>query len=151
MAVRIIRKDTDPVLRKKAKEIKEITPAILRLLEDMAETMDAANGVGLAAPQVGIEKRIVLVKIGKNDLLELINPVIRKQAGEEVDVEGCLSFPGLYGEVQRALEVEVEALDRHGHKKIIKGTGLLARALQHEIDHLEGVLFVDKVVKFTEK
>jgi peptide deformylase len=151
MAVRIIRKDTDPVLRKKAKEIKEITPAILRLLADMAETMDAANGVGLAAPQVGIEKRIVLVKIGKNELLELINPVILKQSGDEVDVEGCLSFPGLYGEVQRALEVEVEALDRHGKKKKIKGTGLLARALQHEIDHLEGVLFVDKVLRFTEK
>jgi peptide deformylase len=151
MAVRIIRKDTDPVLRKKAKDIQEITPAILRLLEDMAETMDAANGVGLAAPQVGIAKRIVLVKIGKNELLELINPVILKQKGDEVDVEGCLSFPGLYGEVARATEVEVEALDRQGKKKIIKGTGLLARALQHEIDHLEGVLFVDKVLKFTEK
>lgn len=151
MAVRIIRKDNDPVLRKKAKEIKEITPGILRLLGDMAETMEAASGVGLAAPQVGIEKRIVLVKIGKNELLELINPVILQARGEEVDVEGCLSFPGLYGEVQRALEVEVEALDRHGKKKKIKGTGLLARALQHEIDHLEGVLFVDKVLKFTEK
>lgn len=150
MAVRIIRKDTDPVLRKKAKEIKEITPAILRLLQDMAETMDAANGVGLAAPQVGIAKRIVLVKVGKNELLELINPVILNQSGDEVDVEGCLSFPGLYGEVARAVEVEVEALDREGKKKIIKGTGLLARALQHEIDHLEGVLFVDKVLKFTQ-
>ncbi len=151
MAVRIIRKDTDPVLRKKAKDIQEITPAILRLLEDMAETMDAANGVGLAAPQVGIAKRIVLVKIGENELLELINPVILKQSGDEVDVEGCLSFPGLYGEVARATEVAVEALDRQGKKKTIKGTGLLARALQHEIDHLEGVLFVDKVLKFTEK
>ncbi len=148
MAVRMIRKDNDPVLRQKAKEVGEITPAILRLLADMAETMDAANGLGLAAPQVGIPKRIILVKIGKNDLLELLNPVIVSSAGKEVDVEGCLSFPGLYGEVERCLEVEVEALDRQGNKKRVQGSGLVARALQHEIDHLEGILFVDKVQKF---
>ncbi len=150
MAVRMIRKDKDPVLRKKAKEVREISPAIIRLLEDMAETMESANGLGLAAPQVGIEKRIILVKTGKNDLLELINPVIISSVGDEVDVEGCLSFPGLYGEVRRHLEVEVEALDRQGKKRAIKGSGLIARALQHEIDHLEGVLFVDKVIKFVE-
>jgi len=150
MAVRIIRKDTDPVLRKKSREIKEITPAILRLLDDMVETMDAAKGLGLAAPQVGIPKRIIVVRIGTNDLLELINPVLKLKEGEEVDVEGCLSFPGMYGEVCRAVDVEVEALDRQGEKVRIKGSGLLARALQHEIDHLDGVLFVDIVQKFVD-
>ena len=151
MAERIIRKDSDPVLRQRAREIKEITPAILRLLDDMVETMEGANGIGLAAPQVGISKRMIVIKIGKNDPLELINPSLLCKEGEESDVEGCLSFPGMYGEVPRALEVEVEALNREGKKITIKGTGLLARALQHEIDHLDGILFVDKVEKFVDK
>lgn len=151
MAERIIRKDSDPVLRQRAREIKEITPAILRLLDDMVETMEGANGIGLAAPQVGVSKRMIVIKIGKNDLLELINPSLLCRKGEESDVEGCLSFPGMYGEVPRALEVEVEALNREGKKITIKGTGLLARALQHEIDHLDGILFVDKVEKFVDK
>lgn len=151
MAERIIRKDSDPVLRQRAREIKEITPAILRLLDDMVETMEGANGIGLAAPQVGISKRMIVIRIGKNDLLELINPSLLCRKGEESDVEGCLSFPGMYGEVPRALEVEVEALNREGKKITIKGTGLLARALQHEIDHLDGILFVDKVEKFVDK
>lgn len=151
MAVRYIRKDNDPALRQKAREIKEITPAILRLLDDMVETMDAAQGLGLAAPQVGIPKRMVVVRMGKNDLLELINPALISREGEEVDVEGCLSFPGMYGEVPRSLEVVVEGLNREGKTVRVKGTGLLARALQHEIDHLEGVLFVDKVLQFVDK
>ncbi len=151
MAVRYIRKDNDPALRQKAREIKEITPAILRLLDDMVETMDAAQGLGLAAPQVGIPKRMVVVRMGKNDLLELINPALISREGKEVDVEGCLSFPGMYGEVPRSPEVVVEGLNREGKTVRVKGTGLLARALQHEIDHLEGVLFVDKVLKFVDK
>lgn len=151
MAVRFIRKDKDPALRQKAKEIKDITPTILRLLDDMVETMDAAQGLGLAAPQVGIPKRIVVIRTGKNNLLELINPVLICETGEEADVEGCLSFPGIYGQVPRAEDVQVEALNREGKKIKIKGTGLLARALQHEIDHLDGILFVDKVEKFVEK
>lgn len=151
MAVRNVRKKNDPVLRQKAMEVKKITPAVIRLLEDMLETMDAAQGIGLAAPQVGIEKRIIVIKLGKIDLTELINPIIIMAEGEEVAVEGCLSFPGLYGEVKRAVEVEVEGLDRNGSKIRVRSKGLLARALQHEIDHLDGILFVDKVTKYVDE
>ena len=150
MAVRIIRKTDDPVLRKTAKQVQEITPVILKLLDDMQETMDAAQGIGLAAPQVGIQKRIFVIRTGKNDVLELINPEIVTTTGEETDVEGCLSFPGLYGEVARAQEVEVAGLNREGKRIVVRGTGLLARALQHEFDHLDGILFVDKVSKYVD-
>jgi len=147
MAIRNIRKDGDEILRKRSKEIKVINEKILTLLKDMADTMYENDGVGLAAPQVGVLKRAVVIDVGEG-LLELINPVIVSQEGEESDVEGCLSIPGVYGEVKRPESVVVEALNPKGEKIVIKGEGLLARALCHEIDHLDGILFKDKVIRF---
>lgn len=152
MAIRKIRKNQDPVLREKAKAIKKITPPILKLLDDMAETMYAANGVGLAAPQIGISKRLVVIDVqDENGLLKLINPVITDKKGAEVAIEGCLSFPGLAGEVERAEEVIVKALNPEGKELVIAATGLLARALQHEIDHLDGILFLDRALRIIEQ
>lgn len=150
MAVRIIRKQNDPVLRKVARAVKQITPQVIRVLEDMADTMYHANGVGLAGPQVGISKRLVVVDQGDSELIELINPEILKAEGEELGVEGCLSFPGLYGKVPRAVRVTVQALNRDNEQFLIHADGLLARILQHEIDHLNGILFIDKVTEFVE-
>ena len=135
-----------PVLREKAKEVKEVNSTIEKLLNNMADTMYAANGVGLAAPQIGVSKRVVVIDVGQG-LIELINPVILESQGEETDTEGCLSIPGVTGEVTRAAKVRVQALNRKGESIELQGEGLLARALQHEIDHLEGVLFVDKAKK----
>lgn len=147
MAIRNILTKGDETLLKKSREVLEITPKILQLLDDMKETMDASNGVGLAAPQVGILRRIALVDDG-DGLLELINPVIVETEGEQMEVEGCLSIPGIYGEVVRPARVVVEALDRNGVKQRHEGTGLRARAFCHEIDHLDGQLFDDKVIRF---
>ncbi|HHW32214.1 MAG TPA: peptide deformylase [Clostridiaceae bacterium] len=147
MAIRNIRKDGEEVLRKRCKEIDVINDKILTLLKDMADTMYENDGVGLAAPQVGILKRAVVIDVGEG-LLELINPVIISQEGEVVDAEGCLSIPGIYGEVKRPQSVVVEALNPKGEKITVKGEGLLARALCHEIDHLDGILFKDKVIRF---
>lgn len=143
MAIRNIRKDGDEVLRKVSKEVDVINEKITTLLDDMADTMYQADGVGLAAPQVGILKRVVVVDAG-DGLIELINPTIVNKNGEQVYMEGCLSIPGYYGEVTRPEEVVVEGLNRNGEKIRIEGTELLAVALCHEIDHLEGVLFKDK-------
>ncbi|MEW4370493.1 peptide deformylase [Paenibacillus kandeliae] len=144
MAIRIIVKEPDEVLHKKAKEVTKITPNVQKLLTDMAETMYDADGVGLAAPQVGILKRVIVVDVGDdNGLIELINPEIVSSSGEQLGSEGCLSIPALNGEVRRAMEVTVKGLDRDGKEITITGTELLARALQHEIDHLNGVLFTD--------
>lgn len=134
------------VLREKAVPVKEITPNIVKLLDNMFDTLYDANGVGLAAPQVGVSKRVVVIDVGDGPM-ELINPVILEKEGESIDDEGCLSIPGVTGQVARAAKVKVEALDREGKLQVIEGTGLLARCLQHEIDHLEGVLFVDKAKK----
>ena len=134
------------VLREKAVPVKEITPNIAKLLDNMLETMYAANGVGLAAPQIGVSKRVVVIDVGDGPL-ELINPVIVEKEGESIDEEGCLSIPWVTGQVARAAKVKVEALNRHGEKQLIEGEGLLARCLQHELDHLEGILFVDKASK----
>lgn len=142
MAIRQIVKDPDPILRQKSKEVKEITPNILKLLDDMAETMYDAPGVGLAAVQVGILKRLVVIDVG-DGLIELINPVIVSKEGEQTGPEGCLSIPGVTGEVTRAYKCTVEALNRHGEKIVIEGEGYLARAIQHEVDHLNGILFTD--------
>ncbi|MBM7685506.1 peptide deformylase [Defluviitalea raffinosedens] len=147
MALRQIRKDGDEILRKKSKEVKEITPSILTLLDDMAETMYHAEGVGLAAPQVGVLKRIVVIDVG-DGIIELINPEIIEEEGEQIGAEGCLSIPGLSGEVKRPQRVKVKALNRHGEEIILEGEGLLAVAFCHEIDHLNGVLFTDKVIRY---
>lgn len=135
-----------PVLREKALEVKEVTPNIKKLLDNMRDTMYAADGVGLAAPQIGVSKRVIVVDAGDGPL-ELINPVILEKQGEETDAEGCLSIPGVNGDVTRAAQVRVQGLNREGIMTEIKGEGLLARVLQHEIDHLEGVLFVDVASK----
>ena len=142
MALRTIRIQGDPVLTKKCREITEITPKIRELAEDMLDTMYEANGIGIAAPQVGEALRMVVIDIG-DGLIELVNPKITFREGSETDSEGCLSVPGIFGEVERAAKVKVEFLDRRGKRKHITAKGLLARCIQHELDHLEGVLFID--------
>lgn len=145
VALREIRHyERDEVLRKKARPVERIDDRILTLLDDMAETMYNAEGVGLAAPQVGILRRVVVIDVGEG-VIELINPEIIEQEGEQVGPEGCLSIPGLSGMVKRPARVVVSALNRHGERIEIEGTDLLARALCHEIDHLDGILYVDKV------
>jgi peptide deformylase len=144
MAIRIIVKDPDPVLREKAKPITKITPNVHKLLDDMADTMYDAEGVGLAAPQIGILKRAIVIDVGdEHGLIEMINPEIVSKEGEQFGPEGCLSIPGLRGDVARAMKVTVRGLDRNGKEIEITGTELLARAFQHEIDHLNGILFTD--------
>lgn len=150
MAIRIIREDGDEVLRKISKKVDVIDERIKVLLKDMADTMYDSNGVGLAAPQVGILKRLVVIDVG-DGLIEMINPVIVKEEGEQIDVEGCLSIPGVAGEVKRPAKVVAEALNPKGEKITVEGEGLLAVCLCHEIDHLDGILFKDKVIKFIDK
>lgn len=142
MAILEIKRAGDKVLKEVAQPVEKFDKRLKQLLDNMAETMYEADGVGLAAPQVGISQRIVVIDIGEN-LIELINPVIVEREGEETGVEGCLSIPGVCGEVKRATHVTVEALNRQGKKVRYEGSGLLARAFQHEIDHLEGILFID--------
>jgi peptide deformylase len=138
----------DPVLRKKAAPVEKISPEILAFLDEMGELMYDSNGVGLAAPQVGISLRIIVVDVGEK-LHYLINPVIVAREGEQTGIEGCLSFPGLHGEVTRAQRVEIRAINRRGKKISLSGEGMWARAMQHEIDHLDGILFVDHVLPET--
>ncbi len=135
-------------LRKKSREVEIIDNRILTLLDDMAETMYDANGVGLAAPQVGVLRRVVVVDVSekRNELIELINPVIVYKKGEQICTEGCLSVPGRSGTVPRPEKVHVKALDRNGNEFIIKADGFLANALCHEIDHLSGTLYIDKML-----
>ncbi len=149
MALRNIRKLGDDILRKKCRPVEEIDDRIKTLLDDMADTMYDANGVGLAAPQIGILKRIAVIDVG-DGLIELINPEIISMSGSEIADEGCLSVPGKYGKVDRPTRVTVRATDRDGTEYEITGEGLLARALCHEIDHLDGTVFVDKVIEYTE-
>jgi len=150
MALREIRTTDDEILRKKSKKVDNITPTIITLLEDMAETMYEAEGVGLAAPQVGILRRVVVIDVG-DGIIELINPEIIETDGEQTGPEGCLSVPGVTGEVERPLIVKVKALNRNGEEFIIEGEGLLARALCHEIDHLDGIIFTDKVIRYLDE
>ncbi|HLB76441.1 MAG TPA: peptide deformylase [Candidatus Dormibacteraeota bacterium] len=133
-----------PVLRQKAKRVTRVDDSIRKLIDDMVETMVAAPGVGLAANQVGVALRVIVVKTDAN-LYSLVNPEMVKATGEQVGMEGCLSIPGYVGEVKRAQRVVVRGLNRHGKTVRIKGDDLLARAFQHEIDHINGVLFIDRL------
>lgn len=142
MALLKIHTGEDPVLRKKARHITKIGKKLRTLVKDMLETMYHANGVGLAAPQVGISERLVVIDVGSGPIV-LINPEITKKEGENRDVEGCLSLPGRSEYVTRAEQVNVAAYDLNGKKINLTSEGLLARALQHEIDHLNGILFID--------
>lgn len=138
-----IRKIGDPILRQSARQVQEITPRILTLLDDMVQTMREADGCGLAAPQVGVLRRIVVIETPESGLLELINPKIIASDGEQIEYEGCLSVPGQSGKTHRPMNVTVKALNRHGRSIEISGSGLLARAFCHELDHLDGKLYVD--------
>ncbi len=147
---RITNYKTDDILRKKSKYVDKMDEKVVRLLDDMAETMYHAKGVGLAAPQVGILKRVIVIDIGEG-LVKLVNPEIVEQEGKQQDIEGCLSIPGITGEVVRPSWIKVKALNGKGKNIKLEGTGLLARAFCHEIDHLNGILFIDKVVPGTKK
>lgn len=142
MAILDIKKAGDVVLKQEAAPVERIDKKIRTLLDDMAETMYKADGVGLAAPQVGESIQVVVIDVGEG-LLELVNPEIVRMEGEETDSEGCLSVPQIYGDVKRAAKVSVKYLNRQGKNHRITATGLLARCLQHEIDHLHGRLFID--------
>lgn len=144
MAVRVIRTDEDPILRKQSREVKEINDRMKVLIEDMFETMDQADGVGLAAPQVGILRRIITVDDRDSERFVMINPVIVEKDGSEKGFEGCLSVPGKQGSVDRATHVIVKYMDIDGNKKEKEANDFLARILQHEIDHLDGILYTDK-------
>lgn len=145
MAIRMIREMGNPILEKKCKEVTEITPRIQQLIEDMYDTLYDANGVGLAAPQVGILKRIVVIDTTGEDPILMINPKIVETSGEQTGFEGCLSVPGKTGQVTRANYVKAIAYDENMEPFEIEGTELLARAIQHELDHLDGHLYVEKV------
>jgi peptide deformylase len=148
MAIRIIVKDPDPVLREKAKPVTKFNANLHKLLGDMAETMYEAPGVGLAAPQIGILKRVIVMDVGdEHGLIEMVNPEVVSFSGEQVGPEGCLSIPGLQGDVKRPLQVTAKGQDRNGAEIVIEGTELLARCIMHEIDHLNGVLFTDLALK----
>lgn len=144
MAIRNIRTEEDEVLRRKSREVQEMTPRIAELIEDMIDTMNEADGVGLAAPQVGILKRIVVIDVGDGAMV-FINPEILESSGEQTGDEGCLSVPGKCGTVTRPNYVRVRALDENMEPFEMEGEELFARAVCHECDHLEGILYIDKV------
>lgn len=146
MALREIRTGDDGILRKKSREVKEVTERIRMILDDMAETMYHAEGGGLAACQVGILKRLVVVDMGEG-LIKLINPEFVSQEGEQVVEEGCLSFPDVWGKVKRPERVVVRALDENGNEVTIEGTGPVAKCLCHELDHLDGIVFTEKLME----
>jgi len=146
MALLTIVKDGDPVLRQKSRPVETITPRIIRLLDDMRETLIDADGAGLAAPQVGVLRRIALVNVD-DTIYELINPEIIEEEGRRRKVEGCLSIPGEWGIVERPKTVTVRAMNRDGETVEYIGEGLLCRAFCHEIDHLDGILYTDKAIR----
>lgn len=148
MAVLEIRRFPDPVLRRKAIPVERPTKKLNRLIKDMLETMYSADGIGLAAPQVGILQRIIVVDIGRGPLV-LLNPEILESRGQETDVEGCLSLPGVTRYVTRPAEILVQGYDERNRGVRFQADGLLARAIQHEIDHLEGILLVDRATDFS--
>jgi peptide deformylase len=145
MSVHAIRVLPDPALRQKAKKISKIDKSIQHLIDDMIETMRAASGVGLAANQIGVPLKIAVIEIPGEDVMVLVNPEIIKREGERIIAEACLSIPGYQGEIKRSVCVKVKARDRQGHNIRVKGEELLAQALEHEIDHLNGVLYIDRV------
>ena len=150
MAKRIIRQEGDEILRKKSKPVENFDRKLWELLDDMAETMYANDGAGLAAPQVGVLRRMVVIDVGEkrgHELLQLINPEIVETEGSMVNAEGCLSIPGRRGTVERPERVVVHALNRKGQMIEVVGTGFLAMALCHEIDHLDGILYTDKMIE----
>lgn len=154
MAIREILYSDQPVLRQKAKKLKRVDGSTQKLIDDMLETMRAANGLGLAAPQIGVGLRVLTIEMPKDEeepnsgeQVILVNPEIVKAEGEQFGEEGCLSIPGYIGMVRRAMKVSVKGLNRKGKEIRVNGTGLLARALQHEIDHLDGILFTDRLEK----
>ena len=150
MAIRNIRENGDEILRKKSRKVEVIDDKIKTLVDDMLETMYKYNGVGLAAPQVGILKRVVVIDLyDNNGPLVLINPEIVKEKGEQEVDEGCLSFPNQFAKIIRPAEVTVKALDKDGKEYKIKAKDLLAQAISHEVDHLNGILFVDKIIPGT--
>ncbi len=147
MAVRNIVKDGDEVLRKVCRPVEKFDQKLSDLIDDMIETMYKANGVGLAAPQIGILKRVAVIDVGEGPH-EFVNPTIIESSGEQTDTEGCLSCPGVWGTVSRPNFVTVEAYDRNGDRFILSATELFARAICHELDHLDGKLFKDFVIDF---
>ena len=150
MAIRQIRLSNDEILRKTSREVEEVNDKIRELLQDMLETMNRYNGVGLAAPQVGVLKRVIVVDLyDGSEPLQLVNPKIVKAKGKQEVEEGCLSFPNEYAKLIRPREVVVEALNEKGEKVKIVGKDLLAQALAHEIEHLNGILFVDNMLPGT--
>jgi peptide deformylase len=138
-----------PILHQKAVDVPAVTPEVTALIDDLVETMHGASGVGLAAPQVGLSERLFVIdlSVGKSpsDLIVLINPTFVRRTGMQLEEEGCLSVPGFHATVARPLHVVVRGLDRNGQERTIEAHGLLARALQHEMDHLDGVLFIDRL------
>jgi len=150
MAKLKIVKHGDETLRKVCRPVDQITPRIVTLLDDMIETMRDADGCGLAAPQVGVLRRIAVVEVEPGEVIELINPKIIAFAGEQQEQEGCLSIPGRWGITKRPMHVTVRALNRKGETFEVSGSELLARALCHEIDHLDGKLFIDKMIREVE-
>ena len=150
MAIRQIRLNGDEILRKKSREVDVVDEKIKELLQDMVETMHKYNGVGLAAPQVGVLKRVIVIDLyDGNEPLMLVNPRIIKTKGTQEVEEGCLSFPNEYAKVVRPKELTVEALDREGKKFKLKAKDLLAQAVAHEIDHLDGIVFIDRMIPGT--
>ncbi|WP_342509361.1 peptide deformylase [Sporosarcina sp. FSL K6-2383] len=148
MAIRKIVEHPAPVLQQMCKEVVKFDKKLAKLLDDMYDTMVAADGVGLAAPQIGEAIRVAIVDMGEGqDVIEMVNPVVTAIGGSEVEIEGCLSFPGLYGEVERPFFVRVEAQERDGSLYEIEAEDYEARAILHEIDHLNGVLFDSKIIR----
>lgn len=147
MAIRNLRYDGDMILYKESKRVEVFDEHLKQMVEDMFETMYKYNGVGLAAPQIGVLKRVLVIDTGEEgEKLEMINPTITKLEKEVILSEGCLSFPNVFGNVRRYNYTEAEYMTKDGEKKTIKAEGLLAQAIQHEIDHLNGVLFIDQVI-----
>ena len=147
MAIRNIREMGDEVLNKKCREVTEMTPRIKELIEDMLDTMYEANGVGLAAPQVGILRRVVVIEVEDGERIELINPSIIAREGVQEEAEGCLSIPDVWGVTRRPKKVTVRAQNRKGQWFEVTGEDLLARAFCHELDHLDGILFTDNTIR----